>query len=86
MLTVWYAQIDFYNMLSGIENIIKVNGYERLENGKQMCECGNYVYTNNCGEFCKFYNRYFCNSDLIAGQLVYDGEYLRFGFNGPIIY
>lgn len=92
-VTLFYAndyckehQIDFYNMLSGINNIIKVNGFERFENGRQVCECGNYVYTNSCGQFCKFYNRYFCNSNLTEGQLVYDGENLRLGFGGPVVY
>lgn len=82
-------QIDFYEMLKGLNNTLKVNGFKRyldLEKTNQVCECGNYVYTNNRGEFCKFYNRYFCNHNLTDGQLVYDGENLRFGFGGPVVY
>jgi hypothetical protein len=73
-------------MLNGISNILKVNGFSRYEDGEKVCECGNYVYSDNKGNFCKFYNRYFSHSDLRAGQLVYDGEYLRYGFGGEIIY
>jgi molybdenum cofactor biosynthesis enzyme MoaA len=79
-------QVDFYSMLNGISNILKVNGFSRYEDGEKVCECGNYVYSDNKGNFCKFYNRYFSHSDLRAGQLVYDGEYLRYGFGGEIIY
>lgn len=80
-------QVDFYKLLdTNDENIIKVNGFVREEDGCQVCECGNYVYSDYQGHFCKFYNRYFSCCDLTEGQLVYDGQYLRYGFGGDIIY
>lgn len=79
-------QIDFYNLLSSISNKIKVDGFERFENQKKVCECGNYVWTDGLGHFCKFYSRYFNHCDMNDGQLVYDGNNLRLGFGGEIIF
>lgn len=80
-------QIDFENLLKSSElEIIKVQEFERFEKGESVCLCNNYVYSDRKGHFCKFYRRLFCHNDLVAGQLVYDGKYLRLGFGGDIIY
>lgn len=80
--------VDFYKLIDkGAEELLKVNGYIREDDDKvRVCECGNYVYTDFEGHFCKFYNRYFNCSNIVEGQLVYDGRNLRLGFGGEIIY
>lgn len=59
--------------------------WERYENNKLECRCGDYLYTQD-GRLAIFYHRIFSNSSLNAGQLVFDGTYLRQGFGGKIIY
>lgn len=59
--------------------------WERYENGKIECQCADYLYVNNA-KMAIFYHRIFCNSALSDGQLVYDGQHLRLGFGGKIIY
>lgn len=60
--------------------------WHRYEKGKLECQCADYLYCTEDGNIVSFYNRIFCNPDLKDGQLVYDGQYLREGFNGRIIY
>ena len=60
--------------------------WNRFENNKLECQCADYLYVTERGKIIKFYNRIFCNNELNAGQLVFDGEYLRQGFGGEIIY
>lgn len=82
-------QIDFINLINtDNDSIIKVNYYNRLDKELKtsLCNCANYIYSNNEGILCKFYSRLFCNSNLSEGQLTYDGEYLRLGFGGEIIF
>lgn len=80
-------QINFDNLLnSDILNILKIREYTRYECGESVCLCNNYVYNDSHGNFCKFYRRLFCTCDLVAGQLVYDGQNLRLGFGGDVIY
>lgn len=83
-------QIDFQNLVKlNTLDVIKTNCWHRLDKetlSKKVCECGNYIYSNEKGKVCKFYSRYFCNASLNEGQLVYDGKNLRFGFGGEIIY
>lgn len=77
-------QVEFNSLISGLQNVLQVNHCTREENGKEVCKCCNYVYTHD-GQFCKFYSRLFSHCSLYEGQLVYDGEYLRYGFDGEII-
>lgn len=82
-------QIDFANLIdSNDDSFIKVNYWNRLDDNleKSLCNCANYVYSNEEGQMCKFYSRLFCNANLNEGQLVYDGQNLRYGFGGKIIY
>ena len=78
-------QIDFTNLVKINKEIIQVNKWERIEDNTSYCQCANYVYMSNSGEFCKFYSRLFCRNDIIDGILVFDGKNLRFGFGGEII-
>jgi len=81
-------QIDFNSLVKISENLIKTNGWKRLDDNNHesvYCECANYMYSNKVGEICKFYARLFCNNDNIDSILVYDGQYLRHGFGGRII-
>lgn len=60
--------------------------WKRWEQGSVECQCADYIYTSKNNKLVIFYNRIFCNKDLKAGQLVYDGQNLRLGFSGEIIY
>lgn len=79
-------QIDFANLIKINSDILKVNEWNRIEDGENYCQCSNYVYTSEDGEFCKFYARLFCRNDIKDGTLVFDGNNLRYGFGGDIIY
>ena len=82
-------QINFIDLINkSDDDIIKVNYWHRFENdlNSEVCQCANYIYNNDQGQTCKFYSRLFCNASLIDGQLTYDGQYLRLGFGGQIIY
>ena len=82
-------QVEFKKLIEINENILKVNEWERFENNNfntPYCKCANYVYSNDKGKIGKFYARLFCNNYNTDGVLVYDGKYLRHGFDGEIIY
>lgn len=82
-------QVDFPSLIRMNEDLIEVAKWTRLDENdlsKELCQCSNYIYSSKGGKFCRFYRRHFCNCNLNAGQLTYDGEYLRFGFGGEIIY
>lgn len=82
-------QVDFANLINlKDDSFIKVNYWNRLDETftKSLCNCANYIYSDKNGNICKFYSRLFCNASLNEGQLTYDGQYLRLGFGGEIIY
>ena len=81
-------QVEFNSLIEINKDLIEVNSWERLEEdtNKSYCKCANYIYCNDNGEMCKFYARLFCRNDCKDGILVYDGQNLRFGFGGEIIY
>lgn len=53
---------------------------------KVVCRCNDHIYIAKNGAMIRFYNRIFNNCNLNDGQLVYDGQNLRLGFSGDIIY
>lgn len=82
-------QVDFPSLIRMNDDLIEVAKWTRLDEldkTKELCQCSNYVYSSKNGKFCRFYRRHFCNCNLNAGQLVFDGTNLRFGFGGEIIY
>lgn len=81
-------QIDFANLIKINDDIVRVNSWTRIddETKNEYCQCANYVYSNEYGEMCKFYARLFCRNDNREGIIVYDGQNLRYGFGGEIIY
>ena len=82
-------QIDFANLVKLSKDLITVNSWNRLNDedfSEVYCECANYIYSNAEGNMCKFYSRLFCRNDNNDGILVYDGQNLRHGFGGRIIY
>lgn len=82
-------QIDFANLVRLSKDLIKVCSFTRVDDEDlktEYCQCANYVYSNPNGEMCKFYSRLFCRNDIKEGMLVFDGENLRYGFGGEIIY
>lgn len=55
-------------------------------NNKEMCRCRNYLYASTTtDEIVKVYSRYYADRNNCESQLVYDGQYLRDGFNRRII-
>lgn len=82
-------QIDFAHLLDiKDDSFLKVNYWNRFDDKleNEVCQCANYVYSNENGQTCKFYSKLFCYSNLNEGQLVFDGQNLRAGFGGEIIY
>jgi len=82
-------QVDFPSLIKMNEDLIEVARWTRFDEiteKEELCQCSNYIYSSKDGKFCRFYRRHFCNCNLNAGQLTYDGEYLRFGFGGEIIF
>lgn len=81
-------QVDFPSLVKLDDNMIEVAEWTRLDEEtktRKLCQCSNYIYSSKNGEFCRFYRRLFCNCNLNAGTLVFDGENLRLGFGGEII-
>lgn len=59
----------------------------RTWNNKDCCRCANYLYASNSNaNIVKMYSRYYVKPHDVEGQLVFDGQYLKTGFNGEIIY
>lgn len=73
------------SLISNIEDFKQTQIWRRFEDKKVECQCANYIYNTN-GKMILFYHRIFCNNTLKAGQLVYDGQNLRLGFGGEVIY
>lgn len=55
-------------------------------NHQNLCRCRNYIYIADNTEIINIYSRYYKNPSYSGSALVYDGTYLRLGFNGEIIY
>ncbi|MFW6008227.1 MAG: radical SAM protein [archaeon] len=54
---------------------------------KNYCRCRNYLFmSQSTGNIVKVYSRYYSNSHNPESILVFDGQHLREGFNGKIIY
>lgn len=82
-------QVDFPSLIKENDDLLEVARWTRLDEidkKTELCCCSNYIYSSDDGRFCRFYRRNFCNCNLNAGQLTYDGQYLRFGFGGEIIF
>lgn len=81
-------QVDFPSLMHESDDVIEIAKWSRLDENltETLCQCSNYIYQNENGEFCRFYRRHFCRCDLNEGQLVYDGKNLRYGFGGEIIF
>lgn len=54
-------------------------------NNNNICRCRNYLYIADSSDVVRVYSRYYVNRKNSEGTLVYDGKYLRIGFNGPIV-
>jgi hypothetical protein len=53
-------------------------------NGK--CRCRNYVYLADNTQVIRVYSRYYVDKNFCQSVLVFDGQNLRIGFDGQIIY
>jgi len=78
--------IDFKNIdFDSIENLY----ISKEWNNENYCRCRNYLYIPKFDEskinVVKMYTRYYVDPSYCTSTLVFDGEYLRKGFNGDII-
>ncbi len=75
--------IDFADISFTFDGIYQTKDW----NYEKRCRCRNYIYipNENSVDFVKVYSRYYCDPKFNMSTLVYDGEYLRSGFNGEII-
>lgn len=55
-------------------------------NYQNLCRCRNYIYIADNAEVINIYARYYKNPTYNGNALVYDGQNLRIGFKGEIIY
>lgn len=79
--------LDLENEFLKLPNVSKTRSYRKKDNG---CRCCNYLYQSTSkesfGHLISIYNRHVIKRDSSTGTLVYDGEYLRQGFDGKIIF
>lgn len=79
--------LDFASEFESLSNVTKTRTYEKRDKG---CRCCDYLYQatreDGFGGLITVYNRHVINRDSSAGTLVYDGKYLRQGFDGNIIF
>ncbi len=74
-----YSEIDF----DAIPNLMLT----RERHHESHCKCRNYIYRAENGSMMDVYIRENLNTEYCASSLLYDGEYLRQGFNNHnIIY
>jgi len=74
--------IDIKSLLG--DNFFLTKKWERCGGG---CECCNYIYTpEDFKNTMVVYQKNTFNPSIVKDTLVFDGEYLRFGFGGDIIY
>jgi len=78
-------QVQFDDLIKEDDDLITNFTHKRIEDGEVYCACSNYVYKHN-GKFATLYSRHFNHNTNTDNMLVYDGQYLRNGFNGDIIY
>lgn len=75
--------IDFKALnFENIDNVFITKNW----NYNNLCRCRNYNYISKNAEIIDVYSRYYVNPTYNGSTLVFDGEYLRLGFNGEIIY
>lgn len=75
--------IDFKDLeFENIENVFITKNW----NYQNLCRCRNYNYIANNAEIIDVYARYYVNPQYSGNALVFDGQNLRLGFNGEIIY
>lgn len=80
-------RIDFGTL--GFENnpeFLNYKQYKKEIDNKICCKCANYLYYNAMSnKILDLYGRYVVEYKDTTGQLVFDGENLKTGFNGGII-
>lgn len=54
-------------------------------NNENYCRCRNYAYFSDSFKISNIYSRYYCDSNYNVGNLVYDINVLKQGFNGNIL-
>ena len=75
--------VDFNTLnFEEIDNVFITKNW----NYQNLCRCRNYNYIANNAEIIDVYARYYVNPQYSGNALVFDGQNLRLGFNGEIIY
>ena len=76
-----------YTVITSIKNKRLLKTKEWCKNvDNPLCRCNNYVYMGSSGDFVRAYARYYVSSDNAESQLVFDGDCLKDGFNGKVLY
>ena len=55
-------------------------------NYENLCRCRNYVYIANNAEIVEVYSRYYKNPSYSGNALVFDGQNIKLGFNGEVLF
>lgn len=75
--------VDFKDLnFENTDNVFVIKNW----NYQNLCRCRNYNYIAKNAEILDVYARYYVNPNYSGNALVFDGQYLRLGFNGEIIY
>ena len=71
-----------YLTLSATEDVFITKNW----NYQSSCKCRNYVFINDDAETVNVYARYYMKNQQNGTQLIFDGENLKTGFAGEIIF
>ena len=75
--------VDFKSLsFEDINNVFITKNW----NFGNLCRCRNYNYISQNAEIIDVYSRYYVSPTYNGSALVFDGEYLRLGFDGEIVY
>ena len=55
-------------------------------NYENLCRCRNYIYMADNAEIVEVYSRYYKNPSYSGNALIFDGQNIRLGFNGDILF
>ena len=55
-------------------------------NYENLCRCRNYIYIAENTEIVHVYSRYYKNPSYSGSALVFDGQNIRLGFNGEVLF
>jgi len=75
--------IPFHNFKLNKKKITMTKEWKEPNNN---CKCNNYLYISKNNKILKIYNKSVLNDNTSTNHLTFDGEHLRIGYIGDIIY